>query len=126
MSIYYLPERQRKLSLRLLAWVVLNQDVQSAGTHDSIEDARTALSLYQEHEKMVAEGVWEDELEELFRTGKQLVSFCFKSDRKRQSLRLLGCLHTHIFFRAQNWKVPGHSQPPPKPDIAPEVQVAQQ
>lgn len=74
-SIYYLPARQRKLSLRLLAWLVLDQDVQSAGTHDSIEDARTALQLYQEHEKMLAEDVWEDELERFFREGKQLVSF---------------------------------------------------
>lgn len=74
-SIYYLPERQRKLSLRFLAWTVLTQHVQSAGTHDSIEDARTALQLYQEYQRMLEDGTWSDDLEDIFREGKRLVSF---------------------------------------------------
>lgn len=72
-AIYYLPARPRKLSLRLLAWLVLQQNVQSAGIHDSIEDARTALELYQEHTHMLSDGIWEDELEDIFRQGWSLV-----------------------------------------------------
>lgn len=39
-------KRQRKLSLRFLAAYLLASDIQSS-THDSIEDAHTALRLFQ-------------------------------------------------------------------------------
>ena len=73
-NIYHLPARQRKLSLRFLAYVVLKEDIQSKGTHDSIEDARTALQLYEQYQRMDVQGEWEDELEEIYREGKRLVS----------------------------------------------------
>ena len=44
-NLFYLPGR-RKLSLRFLARHVLKSNIQGV-THDSIEDARTALLLYQ-------------------------------------------------------------------------------
>lgn len=44
-DLFYIP-RQRRISLRFLAWYLLNMDVQ-ANNHDSIEDARTALYLYE-------------------------------------------------------------------------------
>lgn len=72
-NIYHLPARHRKLSLRFLAYVCLKQDIQSKGMHDSIEDARTALQLYEEYQRMDIEGSWEDELENIYREGKQLV-----------------------------------------------------
>ncbi len=43
-DLFYL-KRQRKISLRFLAAYLLGQHIQQV-THDSIEDARTALSLY--------------------------------------------------------------------------------
>ncbi|GAA6028111.1 hypothetical protein JCM8097_001876 [Rhodosporidiobolus ruineniae] len=69
-NIYHLPARQRKLSLRFLAWAVLHSAIQ-ADTHDSIEDARTALQLYEHYQKLEAEGTWEETLEEVYREGKQ-------------------------------------------------------
>ncbi|KAI9494041.1 ubiquitin carboxyl-terminal hydrolase-domain-containing protein [Zychaea mexicana] len=64
-DIYHIRDRQRKISLRFLAWHLLGQDIQSEG-HDSIEDAETALVLfrkYQEYKKTgefgkVIEGVY--------------------------------------------------------------------
>ncbi|GAA6005194.1 hypothetical protein JCM11491_002615 [Sporobolomyces phaffii] len=69
-NIYHLAARQRKLSLRFLAYAVLHSAIQ-ADTHDSIEDARTALQLYEEHNRLEAEGSWEDTLEEVYAQGKQ-------------------------------------------------------
>lgn len=72
-NIYHLPHRQRKLSLRFLAWAVLHLDIQQ-DTHDSIEDARTALQLYEENNRAEAEGSWDEVLEEVYREGKRTVS----------------------------------------------------
>ncbi|BGO90283.1 hypothetical protein NBRC10512_004804 [Rhodotorula toruloides] len=69
-NIYHLPHRQRKLSLRFLAYAVLHSNIQ-ADTHDSIEDARTALQLYEHYQRLEAEGTWEEALEEVYREGKQ-------------------------------------------------------
>ncbi|GAA5868955.1 hypothetical protein JCM16303_000318 [Sporobolomyces ruberrimus] len=69
-NIYHLASRQRKLSLRFLAYAVLHSAIQ-ADTHDSIEDARTALQLYEEYNRLEVEGSWEDTLEEVYAQGKQ-------------------------------------------------------
>ncbi|KAK4703268.1 PAB-dependent poly(A)-specific ribonuclease subunit 2, partial [Phenoliferia sp. Uapishka_3] len=69
-NIYHQAHRQRKLSLRFLAWAVLHSAIQ-ADTHDSIEDARTALQLYEEHNRLEAQGAWEDCLEEVYHEGRQ-------------------------------------------------------
>lgn len=75
-NIYHLPHRQRKLSLRFLAWAVLHSAIQT-DTHDSIEDARTALQLYETQNRLEAEGTWEEVLEEVYRDGRLTVRSSF-------------------------------------------------
>ena len=61
---------QRRLSLRFLAWYLLRTDIQTA-THDSTEDARTALQLLWKFEQLQKEGTVESTIEELYREGKK-------------------------------------------------------
>ena len=63
-------KRQRKLSLRFLASYLLKEDIQQT-THDSIEDARTAVRLYRKYQEMQAEGNFQGKLLEIYRFGKQ-------------------------------------------------------
>ena len=62
-------KRQRRLSLRFLASYLLGLDIQAA-THDSIEDARTALQLFQLYERLAADGSLQARLLEMYRWGK--------------------------------------------------------
>lgn len=71
--LYYEPARHRKLSLRFLAWFLLKQDIQLA-EHDSIEDARSALLLYKKYLDFIEEGRFKDVMEDIFESGKRLVS----------------------------------------------------
>ncbi|CAG9463700.1 unnamed protein product [Pedinophyceae sp. YPF-701] len=62
-------KRQRKLSLRFLTGFLLGLDIQRE-VHDSIEDARSALLLYDKYKELVAEGTLEETLLEMYRWGK--------------------------------------------------------
>ncbi|CAL8467279.1 g6816 [Coccomyxa elongata] len=62
-------KRQRKLSLRFLAGYLMGAAIQK-DTHDSIVDARTAISLFEVYERLNAEGKFQEKLLEMYRWGK--------------------------------------------------------
>ncbi|KAK0458455.1 ubiquitin carboxyl-terminal hydrolase-domain-containing protein [Desarmillaria tabescens] len=61
-DLYFLKSRQRRLSLRFLSWF---------DTHDSIEDARSALNLYKAYHQFEEQGIFDQKLEELYKEGRQ-------------------------------------------------------
>ncbi|PVG02168.1 hypothetical protein CPB86DRAFT_811668 [Serendipita vermifera] len=69
-DLYFIKERQRRISLRFLTWFILKQDIQLE-THDSIEDARSALLLYKAYQELEEERAFDDKLEELYRVGRE-------------------------------------------------------
>lgn len=70
--LFHLPEYKRYLSLKFLAFALLNENVQT-GNHDSIEDAVTALRLYKVYKKMQSKGphAFENLLIHLYKEGKK-------------------------------------------------------
>jgi len=70
-ELFHLP-KQRFVSLKFLAWHFLNIKIQ-ADTHDSAEDAYTAIKLYEKYRELLRAGEWvlEEELEILYDTGRQ-------------------------------------------------------
>jgi PAB-dependent poly(A)-specific ribonuclease subunit 2 len=67
-DLFYLPARQRKISLRFLASLLLGEDIQT-DMHDSIEDARTALRLWLRYQEIKERGEVEETLEWIYKTG---------------------------------------------------------
>lgn len=67
-ELFWIPGR-RKLSLRFLAAVLLKINIQTE-VHDSIEDARTALQLFERFRALKAEGKVDETLQELYRIGR--------------------------------------------------------
>lgn len=68
-ELFYLP-KQRRLGLRFLAAHLLGADIQT-DTHDSIEDARTALSLWQRYEQVKQDGALAQLLADLYNAGRR-------------------------------------------------------
>lgn len=81
-DVYHLQARQRKLSLRFLSWAILKQHIQT-DTHDSIEDARSALLLYKMFQEYEEQGIFDEKLEELYRIGKQYVSVALSEENSK-------------------------------------------
>ena len=57
------------VSLRFLAWHFMNLSIQTE-THDSVEDAKTALSLYKKFKEMEKNGCAQHAVEKLYQIGK--------------------------------------------------------
>lgn len=68
-NLFFLQSRLRKLSLAFLAWYLLKEDIQLE-THDSIEDARTALKLYRKYLEFEDAGILETMLQDIYRAGR--------------------------------------------------------
>ncbi|KAF8969950.1 ubiquitin carboxyl-terminal hydrolase-domain-containing protein [Flammula alnicola] len=69
-DLYFLKARQRRLSLRFLSWYILGEHIQT-DTHDSIEDARSALRLYNAYHEFEAQGIFDQKLDEIYKEGRQ-------------------------------------------------------
>ncbi|KAI8137725.1 ubiquitin carboxyl-terminal hydrolase-domain-containing protein [Fennellomyces sp. T-0311] len=69
-DIYHIRDRQRKISLRFLAWHLLDREIQSEG-HDSIEDAETALVLYKKYLEYQKTGEFGKVLEGVYEAGRR-------------------------------------------------------
>ena len=67
-DIYYL-KRQRKLALRFLSACLLDVDIQKE-THCSIEDAKTALALYERACELKRTGLFQKTLHEVYSLGR--------------------------------------------------------
>ncbi|KAI1129895.1 PAB-dependent poly(A)-specific ribonuclease subunit PAN2 [Nemania abortiva] len=67
-DLFFIKERLRKLSLQFLAHTILKEDIQLL-THDSIEDARTALRLYRKYQEYAEAGILETMLQEIYAKG---------------------------------------------------------
>ena len=70
-ELYYLPSRQRKISLRFLASLLLGEEIQLE-THDSIEDARTALRLLDKWREIAHDGDPDATLDWIYNTGYEM------------------------------------------------------
>lgn len=69
-AIYFLRGK-RYLSLRYLAFALLDRNIQE-GNHDSIEDAYTALILYQKYLDLERDGTLEHVLDKIYSEGRAL------------------------------------------------------
>jgi PAB-dependent poly(A)-specific ribonuclease subunit 2 len=70
-DLFFIQARQRKLSLRFLAWFLLKEDIQLE-THDSIEDAKTALKLYRKYQEFEDAGILETILNDIYAKGREV------------------------------------------------------
>lgn len=75
--LFFHPGKNRRLSLRYLAWAVFKEYIQEETTevvegHDSIEDARMALRLWKKFQEYEDAGIVSQILEEIFREGFKL------------------------------------------------------
>lgn len=70
-NLFFKSDFRRKLNLKFLAWCVLKEKIQE-DTHDSIEDATTALKLWRKYEEFMDAGVLEQMLNDIYATGSQM------------------------------------------------------
>jgi PAB-dependent poly(A)-specific ribonuclease subunit 2 len=71
-DLWFIRARARKLNLRFLAWLLLQEDVQGGESHDSVEDARTALRLWRKYQEVKKQGKTEETLEWVYKRGRDI------------------------------------------------------
>lgn len=70
-DFFFIEKQKRKLGLAFLAWYLLKEDIQ-VETHDSIEDARTALKLYRKYQEFTDAGILEQMVEDIYAKGREV------------------------------------------------------
>ncbi|KAF2203610.1 PAB-dependent poly(A)-specific ribonuclease subunit PAN2 [Delitschia confertaspora ATCC 74209] len=70
-NLFFKPSLHRKLNLKFLAWCVLKEKIQE-DTHDSVEDATTALKLWRKYQEFVDAGVLEQMLDDIYAKGREV------------------------------------------------------
>ncbi|KAI8925842.1 ubiquitin carboxyl-terminal hydrolase-domain-containing protein [Entophlyctis helioformis] len=68
-DIFHIKKLGRKLSLRYLVWFFFAEDIQ-LHTHDSIEDARSALRIYEKYLESVSKGTFDALLDSVYEKGR--------------------------------------------------------
>lgn len=69
-DLFYIRTRARKLSLRFLAFYLLHEDIQQ-NTHDSVEDARSALRLWYKYQEFCDANILHLILNEIYAEGRK-------------------------------------------------------
>ncbi|KAK5083739.1 poly(A)-specific ribonuclease [Lithohypha guttulata] len=77
-NLYLLPGKNRRFSLKYLAWAVFKEyiqedpeDMSQIDGHDSIEDARMALRLWRKFQEFEDAGIVEQMVEDIYRKGSR-------------------------------------------------------
>lgn len=77
-NLYLLPGKNRRFSLKYLAWAVFKEYIQEdspedgpSDGHDSIEDARMALRLWRKFQEYEDAGIAEQMIEDIYRKGSR-------------------------------------------------------
>ena len=70
-NLFWIPGA-RRLSLRFLAWHLLGEQMANRmqDKHDSIEDAQTALALYEKYLELQAASIVEQTIQQLYDVGR--------------------------------------------------------
>ncbi|KAJ5899587.1 hypothetical protein N7495_004331 [Penicillium taxi] len=108
--LFFHPSKNRRLSLRYLAWAVFKEYIQEEPTldtvqgHDSIEDARMALRLWKKFQEYEDAGIVAQMLEEIFREGSKLG---FKPPPKNGVAAVLSRPGTAVTIQNSGSNVPG-------------------
>ena len=71
-ELFKLPNEKRSLGLAFLSYAALGGERIQVETHDSIEDARTALRLYRKYQEYTDAGILQARLEQIYQQGKDL------------------------------------------------------